>query len=488
MKLKHLFLLALIYALCYTPAMAQSIILTKEFQIMPNIKALDVYRNQFGTYETVGADDPFPYAVIRLGLDGTPKEIEEAKKRLSFQLGRITSVETIFRGARNELLFLVPVRARNIQMSCDGECLPQMMFDSLITLQSNTVLYGRVHFSLEDDTRDPNTLKQYLYTLTVSPADAKVQMRSGFVNQELSMENGQAEQLLTEGTYYYTITSDGYMDAEGSFVVDSLHSDTTINLVHKFGWISITCDSSDLTGLQAKREYAKRDTMISLPVEYERYALGKYSFVIKKPKHHTWRTEVILSPGDHIALTPYLRPKIYQHNNFMMLHGAFAMNPAWSLGVMGGQVYGEVTRVMGIGWYAMGRSNFQKIDAIKGLHIYEGGIVGVIDGIQPAYTGKTRFSEWNLNAGVVLNFLNKQSLNLPKNSMFGLYAGLGYGQYTRYWEIVGGEWIEYAPSSVKGLSFGGGLIGSIKGVTISAGVNTIQAKHMEIEMGLGWTF
>jgi hypothetical protein len=72
--------------------------------------------------------------------------------------------------------------------------------------------------------------------------------------------------------------------------------------------------------------------------------------------------------------------------------------------------------------------------------------------------------------------------------MFGLYAGLGYGQYSRYWEIVGGQWLEYAPSAVKGLSFGGGLIGSIKGLTLSAGINTIQAKHMEIEMGLGWTF
>ena len=106
----------------------------------------------------------------------------------------------------------------------------------------------------------------------------------------------------------------------------------------------------------------------------------------------------------------------------------------------------------------------------------------------PAYTGRTRFTEWNLNAGVVLNFLNKKALNLHKNSMFGLYAGLGYGQYTRYWEIVDGRWFEYAPTSVQGLSVGGGVIGSIKGLTISAGVNTIMAKYMEIEMGLGWTF
>jgi hypothetical protein len=41
---------------------------------------------------------------------------------------------------------------------------------------------------------------------------------------------------------------------------------------------------------------------------------------------------------------------------------------------------------------------------------------------------------------------------------------------------------------VQGLSFGGGVIGSVKGLTISAGVNTIMARYMEIELGLGWTF
>ena len=145
-------------------------------------------------------------------------------------MGRVTSVETVFKDARNELLFLVPTRARNIQMSCDGECLPQMMFDSLVVLQPNTVFYGRVHFSL-DETRDPDKLAKYVYTLTVEPADAKVELRYGFVNEEWVLKDGMTEQLLSEGTYYYTITAEDYRTAEGSLVVDSLHKDTTIALV-----------------------------------------------------------------------------------------------------------------------------------------------------------------------------------------------------------------------------------------------------------------
>ena len=178
MKRNRIFLLGLLMCVTFAPIWAQSITLTKEFQTMPNVQASEVYRNQFGEYEKVGAEVPFPYAVIRVGLDGTPEEVKEAKERLSFQLGRVTSVETVFKDARNELLFLVPSRARNIQMSCDGACLPQMMFDSLVVLQPNTVFYGRVHFAINDDTRDPNQLKTYLFTLTVEPAEAKVEMRS----------------------------------------------------------------------------------------------------------------------------------------------------------------------------------------------------------------------------------------------------------------------------------------------------------------------
>ena len=151
----------------------------------------------------------------------------------------------------------------------------------------------------------------------------------------------------------------------------------------------------------------------------------------------------------------------------------------------GGLMIGGVKRV---GWYVKGRSNFQTTKAIEGVLIQEGGWVGITNPLIPAYTGRTRFTEWNVDAGVVVNFLNKQSLSLHKNSMFGVYAGLGYGQYARYWEIADGRWIEYAPTAVRGLSFGGGVIGSIKGLTINAGVSTIMAKYMEIEVGLGWTF
>ena len=488
MKRNRMLLLGVLMCVTFVPIWAQSITLTKEFQTMPNVKASEVYRNQFGNYEIVGADDPFPYVVIRIGLDGNSKDIEDAKERLNISLGRMVKVESVFKEARNELLFLIPSRARYIEMQCNGECLPQMMFDSLVHLQSNTVFYGRVHYVMEDDMRDPNKLKTYPFTLTVEPAEAKVEMRSGFMTEEWKLENGTAQQLLLEGTYYYTITAEDYKTAEGSFVVDSLHKDTAIALVPKFGWLSVKSDSADMSGLSVEVEYLKQKQVVELPLEDEKCGLGQYVLTIKKPKYHTWKKKVVVHAGEHVEVYPAPLKKEYRHNTFVLAEGGYAMNPAWSVGLMAGQVYGEVTRVMGIGWYVKGRSNFQTTEAIEGIQIQKGGWVGITNPLIPAYTGRTRLTEWNVDAGVVVNFLNKQSLNLHKNSMFGVYAGLGYGQYARYWEIADGRWIEYAPTAVRGLSFGGGVIGSIKGLTINAGVSTIMAKYMEIEVGLGWTF
>ena len=485
MKRNRMLLLGLLMCVTFVPIWAQSITLTKEFQTMPNVKASEVYRNQFGNYEIVGADNPFPYVVIRIGLDGNSKDIEDAKERLNISLGRMVKVESVFKEARNELLFLIPSRARYIEMQCNGECLPQMMFDSLVHLQSNTVFYGRVHYVMQDDMRDPNKLKTYPFTLTVEPAEAKVEMRSGFMTEEWKLENGTAQQLLIEGTYYYTITAEDYKTAEGSFVVDSLHKDTAIALVPKFGWLSVKTDSADLAGLSVEVEYLKQKEIVELPLENEKCGLGQYALTIKKPKYHTWKKKVVVHPGEHVEVYPVPQKKVYRHNTFVLAEGGYAMNPAWSVGLMAGQVYGEVTRVMGIGWYVKGRSNFQTTKEIEGAQIKEGG--SIFD-IYPSYSGNKRFTSWVVNAGAVVNFLNSEKLKCNRNTIFGLYAGLGYGQYTRYWELADGRWVEYGPTIAKGISFGGGIIGSIKGMTISVGVQTIEARHVEMELGLGWTF
>ena len=94
---------------------------------------------------------------------------------------------------------------------------------------------------------------------------------------------------------------------------------------------------------------------------------------------------------------------------------------------------------------------------------------------------------WMVNAGLLLNFLHKSQIE-SKNNIFGLYMGAGYGSYHRLWQMTDERWVEYAPTAVQSFSAAAGLMGSIKGATLMAGVNTIGFKYMELEVGLGWTF
>lgn len=326
---------------------------------------------------------------------------------------------------------------------------------------------------------------QYPYTLTVEPVNAHVELSRNGEKQLCELIDGQAQLNLLEGVYDYIITAEKHKPEKGMLVVDSLHLDTIIALKPRFGWITVSGDSADLAGLSVKIEHYREETKVPLPIEKMQCGLGTHTLTIQKPKYLKWKQKIMINYGDHVELTPVLQLKEYATRSFVLAEGGVSMNHAWAVGLMLGQIYGEVTQFCGVGWYINGRSNFQTTQPADVVQISVGGYLG---NLIPAYTGNKRFTEWNLNAGVVVNFLNKKSLNIHNNTMLGIYAGMGYGQYTRYWEIEDGSWFEYAPSLAKGVSFGGGVIGSIKGFTISAGVNSIMAKHLEIEFGLGWTF
>jgi hypothetical protein len=111
----------------------------------------------------------------------------------------------------------------------------------------------------------------------------------------------------------------------------------------------------------------------------------------------------------------------------------------------------------------------------------------LINGALPFYSGRTAAKEWLFNAGFVVDFLGKKRMQY-KNNMIGLYVGAGYGMRELLWEKRNGDWVKYNPTSASGVSAGAGVIGSVAGVTLTAGVNTIQFKYLEIEFGIGYTF
>lgn len=154
----------------------------------------------------------------------------------------------------------------------------------------------------------------------------------------------------------------------------------------------------------------------------------------------------------------------------------YSVAPQLSYGAMIGQMY------KGIGWYVSGRSNFQ-FNAPTELTCDK---QGYIDGERPFYTGNTSIIHYAVNAGFMMNVLEKITKN--KFNTFGFYVGAGYGKRELQWETTDGLWVKYVPTSHNGFSGNVGLFGSFYGVTLNVGLNTINFKYVEVEAGIGYMF
>ena len=128
---------------------AQTLTVTKEFTLVPNSSVLAMYKNQFGKWEKPDMDDTFPYAVIRMRLEGNAREVTMAKQRLTLYLGTQTAVVDRYAQNSNELLFLVPARRPTIYIDCGDGCDKVLLMENQ-QLQSNRVYDGVVHFVPED--------------------------------------------------------------------------------------------------------------------------------------------------------------------------------------------------------------------------------------------------------------------------------------------------------------------------------------------------
>ena len=268
--------------------------------------------------------------------------------------------------------------------------------------------------------------------------------------------------------------------------VNADHSDTTITLISKYGWLNVSHEDTTLT---VEVQYEGRMAMkYPLPVENMRCVPGNYVLSFKKPKYLTWTDTLEIHAGDNITLTPMLVIKkngkvktedagivptaMRRVNTLLLAEVGIAKNPEWGVGLMFGQMYN------GIGWYVKGRSNFSFQSDVTGE------IVGA-SAIPECRSDKS--SEWLMDAGMVFDFLAKKEKKSKRNH-FGMYVGAGYGARTRYLETVEDGWKKYLPNSYSGMSVDVGFIGSLSGATLSAGINTIGFKYMEIELGIGWTF
>ena len=165
---------------------------------------------------------------------------------------------------------------------------------------------------------------------------------------------------------------------------------------------------------------------------------------------------------------------------FVVAEGAMSFAPTQ---FSGGVMLGRVARW---GYYAKFRSSFMFAPE-NGSFDQTGASLNGYGSISSSelrgiMTGRKRNMDLIADVGVMYNMSHNTKYPVC------LYLGGGFGMRKQMWEINNNNWVKYTPTSHLGFSGDFGLLASLKGFVIEAGVNTINFQYMEVQVGLGYMF
>ena len=308
--IKERLLLLVLFVCVSTTFFAQSLVVTQSFLELPNTTVLDAYGEKFSKWRKLAMDDTFPYVLIRVGLEGTPQEIVQAKQMLGLYLGTQTAVEAIDRSANEELLFLVPKRARLIELTCGDGCASQIIMNN-IALTSNKVYYGRVHYvpyaNMFGDMMGGSRQK---FQFSVKPNKAVVEV---FVdgNRELwPVVNGVASKMLNYGTYRYRVSADQYYSEDNSFMVSPLSTEMQVSLRPKFGWLTVDGDTQAYGAhvFAMNTETEEITPLGTVPLQRAELATSRYTLIVIQEKYKDYVATFTVREAENTTIRPNLVP------------------------------------------------------------------------------------------------------------------------------------------------------------------------------------
>ena len=228
MRMRSLYLALLL--LLAPPLFAQSLTITQSFREIANSSVLASFKNQFGAWENNGA---FPYALIRVQLEGNVHEVIAAKQTLMLDLGGKGEVMHVYREMENEIMFLVPQNVQKVDILCgvDGERKNILTISN--ALQANTVYMGKVHyipFVEKNITIQSESQYRQFFVFRLNPADAQVHVMVNGVEEIWENKDGIAYKMLYFGAYPYSISADGYYSQEGIINVSDQYRTLEVTL------------------------------------------------------------------------------------------------------------------------------------------------------------------------------------------------------------------------------------------------------------------
>ena len=102
-------LFILFFVCCAVSSMADTLTIVNRFEKIEHGSVLASYRNEFGSFIKPQLDVEFPYALIRVHIDGNEAAVTKAKERFALYLGQHHAPMAKVTNRVNEIMFLVPI-------------------------------------------------------------------------------------------------------------------------------------------------------------------------------------------------------------------------------------------------------------------------------------------------------------------------------------------------------------------------------------------
>ena len=299
--------------LAVLPLCAQSVTITKEFTQVPFASALTMYKNEFGHHEKPLLDVIFPYAVIRMHLEGSEREVTIAKQRLTLYMGQHSAPQDRNAEYSNLILFLVDARRPHIYVDCGDGC-EKVLLSAGLQLQPEAVYDCTVHYQPYKETSSTTQApKRQFFKFRVEPSDALVEVEINGQKEMWHVMDGVASKPINYGSYRYTISANRYHTEEGTFKVSDTETEKKVTLRPKFGWLNITGETARGAYVYVTNTITgARQSLGTIPVTNKDLDAGLYSLLIQKDKYKDYTTTITIEESKTNILQPTLEANFVQ--------------------------------------------------------------------------------------------------------------------------------------------------------------------------------
>lgn len=323
-------------------------------------------------------------------------------------------------------------------------------------------VYEMVINTGDDVQKVPAVTNTQLLIIRPEPSNADVYLD----DEKVPTENGLFTATIKKGGHSYRVEASMYAPESGNIDLGAEQKIMSVTLKPRFGYMEVYSLPE-----QDANVYVDGALVGKTPFKSDRMPLKEYKIRLEKETYFPVDSTISVRAGTTANLTFKMKSTIKpKEARRILVMAEVGYHPSQlSYGGMIG-----IVRKNGV--FARFRSDFGS--ASTTLECDDSGILSAPE--KPGYfkEGVTHKSRMSVTAG----YLRQIAKPLY------LYAGAGYGSRVFAWETVDGELVKNTDHSVSGVAAEVGAIGQYKQVALSLGLHTVNFKHNEVCIAVGFMF